>query len=159
MKPEQNKEILRSINIIYWAVFLSAVMFIVISAIYVNNAGTLPDSDPQRNYIINAVLFFILIVLAPVSYAIPQRLIKKIDKNLTLPGKLLAYRRATLIRLVAMETAAITIALGFMATANTSLMYAQVIVLLFFMIYKPTAFKIAADLELTPDERKLLDLE
>jgi magnesium-transporting ATPase (P-type) len=159
MKPQQNREIIRSINVIYWAVFLTTIMFIVISALYVSNAGPLLDTDPQRNYIINTLLVFMLIVLAPVSYAIPQKLISKIEINLTLDGKLIAYRGAMFIRLIAMEAAAIVIALGFMATGNTNLMYALIIVLLFFMIYKPTAFKIASDLKLNAEERKLLDLE
>jgi hypothetical protein len=159
MKPQQLKEILRSINLIYWGIFLTTVMFIVIGAVYVSNAGSLPDADPQRNYIITTLLVFALMVIAPVSYAIPQKLIRKIDVNLELAGKLIAYRKATFIRLALMELAAILIALGFMATGNTNLVYVQVIVLLFFMIYKPTPFKIASDLSLSAEERKFLDLE
>jgi hypothetical protein len=152
------KEILRSINLIYWAIFLGMVMFIVISAIYVSNMGPLVESDMNMHWKISSIMMISLIIIGPFSWIIPNKLIRRIDPNLELTGKLVAWRTAMLIRLSIMETAGVIVCLGFMATGNTDLILILAMVMLFFMIYKPNTYRIAADLGLTPEEKQLLEI-
>ncbi len=154
MSDQNIRVILRSIGFLYWFLFLSNVSIIVISAWYVSSIGTLLTPDPQTDYIIFLSVIVLLILLAPVSYLIPQRKINRIPKDQRLFFKLTSYRQALMIRFAAMNSAGFITAMGFILQGNTNLMYLQVIVILFFIIYRPTPFKIAADLDLEDEEEK-----
>lgn len=158
MQEPTVKKVLGSIAVIYWAMFLSLVSYIVISSVYVSNRGPLFPMDPQMGYIITVVVSLLVIVLAPASYIISQNLIKKIDPMLVLEGKLLSYRTALFIRYIVMDLVGLLISLAFLATGNTNLILALAAVLLFFIIFKPTPFKIASDLDLDETDRQRIML-
>jgi hypothetical protein len=150
------KDIMGNISFIYMAMFLTLITYIVLSSLYISNVGPLLDFDPQLYYIIQVTLILLLIVLAPVSYAIPQRMINRMDITMDLENKLLAYRSAIMIRYIALNIAGLLVALAFLLTGNTNLILVQAIVLLFFIIYKPSPFRIAADLNLNDEEKQQL---
>lgn len=150
------KPILRGIALFYWIMFLSLVTYIVASALLVSNTGIVLIKDMQMAHIVNAVLIFSLIALAPVSYLVPQRMIGTIGQDLSLTDKLLRYRKPMIVRFVTMNTAGLLIAVGFFLTATPHLIYLQVVIMLFFIIYKPSRFKIASDLKLNDREKEQL---
>lgn len=152
MQPQTPKGIMRSLSVIYWGLFLSLFIFISVSA-WLDTQSPVSE-DAYSVYLIKTILVFLLIVLAPTSYLWPQKLIQRIDKQLPLDQKLTLYRSAQTIRFAAMNSAGVFIAIGFMLTGETNLMYMQVIVLLFFIIYKPSPFKTASDLELDENEKR-----
>ena len=154
MKEQKPRDIIRKISFLYWAMLLGLVTFIVATSLFVSNVGEIIISDPHTAFILKTVLILILIVIAPISYLLPQRQINRIEKDQKLTAKLAAYHMASLIRFGLMNSAGILIALGFMLTANTNLIFLQAVVLLFFIIYKPTPFKIVSDLELNEKERQ-----
>jgi hypothetical protein len=154
MERQKPRDLIRNISFAYWAMLLGLVTFIVVTSLFVSNVGETVITDPQTVFIIKTTLIFILIVIAPVSYLIPQKQINNIDKSLKLIEKLRLYYTASIIRFVAMNMAGIAIAVGFMLTANTNIIFLQAVVLLFFLIYKPTPFKIASDLELDEKEKQ-----
>ena len=153
------KPILRNIAVVYWIMFLSLVTYIVISALIVSNTDIVFIADMQGSYIVNAILIFTLILLAPVSYLVPQKMINAIREDLSLTDKLLQYRTPMFIRFITMNSAGLLIAAGFLLTTTTHLIYLQVVVMLFFIIYKPSRFKIASDLQLNDREREQLMAE
>ncbi len=150
------KPILRSIAVAYWIMFLSLVTYIVASALVVSNTDIVFIEDMQLAHIVNAILIFALIVLAPVSYLVPHKMIAAIREDISLTDKLLRYRKPLFIRFITMNTAGLLIAVGFLLTATPSLIYLQVVVMLFFIIYKPSRFKIASDLKLNEREKEQL---
>jgi hypothetical protein len=153
------KRVLKSISTIYLITFLSFATYVVISTIFVSKIGTLIQPDRQDIYTITTVLILILIGHAPISYLWPEKLIRNIDPALTLPGKLVAYRTAMFIRYMTMNSAGLLISITYMATGNANQMYLQAIVLLFFLMYKPSPIKIAADLDLNEgDKQKIITL-
>ncbi|MBW6479569.1 MAG: hypothetical protein K0B37_09085 [Bacteroidales bacterium] len=154
MKEQKPRDIIRSISFLYWAMLLGLVTFIVVASLFVSNVGEVIISDPHTAFILKTVLILILIVIAPISYLVPQRQINRIEKDQKLAAKLVAYHLASLIRFALMNSAGIIIALGFMLTANTNLIFLQAVVILFFLIYKPSPFKIASDLDLSEKERQ-----
>ncbi|TVQ87833.1 MAG: hypothetical protein EA393_09910 [Bacteroidetes bacterium] len=154
MQEQKPRDIIRNISFIYWAMLLGLVTFIVVTSLFVSNVGEVIISDPQTAFILKTVLILTLIVIAPISYLVPQRKINRIKKDQKLNVKLAAYHMASLIRFVLMNSAGILIALGFMLTANTNLIFLQAVVILFFLIYKPSPFKIASDMDLDEKERQ-----
>ncbi len=150
------KPILRGIATFYWLMFLSLVSYIVASALLVSNTDMVLIENLRHAHILNAFVIFTLIVLAPVSYLVPQKMIGRIGQDRSLTDKLLLYRKPMLIRFAAMNAAGLLIALGFLLTATPNLIYLQVVVMLFFIIYKPSRFKIASDLALNEREKEQL---
>lgn len=156
MQKQKPYEILRSMGLLYWAMLLGLVMLVALSAWFVNHSGAALGNDPQSQYIVNTVLIFLLIAIAPLSYIVPQRMIAAIDRTLPLEDKLLRYKLPVLIRYFLLNMAGSLIAVGFMLSGNTNLMYLQAIVMLFFLVYKPSPFKVASDLDLNEQERQKL---
>jgi hypothetical protein len=157
MQQQSIKDILRSITIFYWALFLSSVAVVVGAALLVSNQSEFVQDDPAFNTIVSTALMFLLIIHAPISYIIPQKMISRIDRILPLEQKLTQYRTALLIRFAAMNSASFLIAMAFVVTGNINLMYLQVIVMLFFLAYKPGVLKIVVDLDLDDAERNRLN--
>jgi hypothetical protein len=136
--------------------FLALVTFVVITAIMagdVDQPGSHPSSTEQ---IVKTIIYLLVIIIIPASFMFPQRLINRIDTSLHLSGKLLAYRQALFIRFSALTTAGLVVSLGFLLLADSSFMVVQAIVLVAFIIFKPTAFKIIADLQLNDKEKHQL---
>ena len=156
MQEKHPKDLLRNLSFFYWVMLLSLVTFIVASAIYINKLGPALGIDPQAHYIVNITVILLIIVIAPISYILPQKMIAAIDRSLPLEEKLIRYRLPLFVRYFFMDTAGFSIAVGFILTGNTNLILMQAIVMLFFIIYKPTPFKIAADLELNDNEKQKL---
>lgn len=150
------QSIIKTMSLIYWGLFLSLIAMIGLSAFFVSNIGPFIEDSKQSSYIVSIVMIFLLITLAPMSFIIPQRMIAAIDPLLPLIKKLGIYQSATLIRFVLMDFAGILIAVGFMATGEMHMIYMQLIVLLFFLIFKPSPFKIASDLSLDENEKDQL---
>jgi hypothetical protein len=150
------RDVLRSISMLYRTMFLALITFVVITAIMtgdVDQPGSHPSSTEQ---LLKTIMYLMVIVIIPVSFMYPQRLIARIDPSLHLSGKLLAYRQAIFIRFSALTTAGVLIALGFLLLKDSSFMVIQAIVLVAFIIFKPTSFKIAADLQLNDKEKQQL---
>lgn len=150
------KPILRNIAVVYWIMFLSLVTYIVASALIVSNTDIVLIKDMQTAHLVNTILIFALILLAPFSYIVPQKMIGAIGQVLSLPDKLLKYRKPMFVRFITLNTAGLMIAVGFFLTATLYLIYLQMVVMLFFIIYKPSRFKIASDLKLNNREKEQL---
>jgi hypothetical protein len=156
MRESTIKTILNTITQQYRIMFFSLIIYIVAGSLYASNVGAVLENDPHMSYIITIILTFLIIILAPVSYLVPQKQIARIDPMAELNDKLEHYRKAMFIRYLAMNLAGLFIAVGFALTANTNLIMALAIILLFFIIFKPSPFKIAADLALGEDEKQKL---
>ena len=146
----------KRLSLIYWALFLSLIAMIGLSAFFVSNFGPFIEDSKQSSYIVSIVMILLLIILAPLSFWIPQKMITSIEPSLPLIKKLGSYQAATIIRFALMDFAGVLIALGFMATGEMHMIYIQLIVLLFFLIFKPSPFKITSDLSLDENEKNEL---
>jgi DMSO/TMAO reductase YedYZ heme-binding membrane subunit len=156
MQEPTIKEVLNTNTTQYRILFFSLIFYIVASSLYVSNVGAVMENDPQMSYIVTMILTFLILILAPVSYLVPQKQIARIDPLALLADKLVLYRKAMFLRYLAMNLAGLFIAIGFAATANTNLILGLAIILLFFIIFKPSPFKIALDLALGDEEKQKL---
>ncbi len=150
------KSILREIKILHLVLFMSLILFTFIMVYILQTSGGLHEFDKQMEFIIKTLVIFTVVLIIPLSFILPQRIISRIKANLPLIPKLLQYRTALIIRFATLNFAGSLVAISFFIIADTNLMFLQAIVLLVFFIFKPSAFKIAQDLNLGPDEKRHL---
>lgn len=157
MEKTEIKNQLRSIYIVYWAMFIGVVLFTFVAGFLVSDMGGFLEADQQLAYVLYLVLILSLAVLIPFSYWFPQKMIKALrGVQKPLVQKLSMYRSASVIRFALLNSAGVMVAIWFLLLGNVQLFYIQVIILLIFIMFKPSSFKIAADLELDEAESEKL---
>jgi hypothetical protein len=162
MNPQAQtpKEILRSIHLIYWVFFLTLVGFIFVISRFIDHGQDAPLAhNPEAMLVMKSVFLVIALALIPLSYVLAHKQIAAINRQLSLTEKLSRYRLAVLTRYSLLDMAGILPGIGFLFTADMHLVMVQAIVLLSFLLFRATPFKIANDLELSQEERALLEKE
>lgn len=150
------RETFRMLSRIYGILFISIIVVLVIASLIVSNKGHLLPADPNLYSILKFVAIGIAIIALPLAWAYPQNLIKKISEEWSLVEKMEKYRDALFFRFAVVESAAILVSILFLLIGDTDLMLVLAIILLFYILSRPTLFKAAADLELTEEEKKQL---
>jgi O-antigen/teichoic acid export membrane protein len=147
------KNIFKTINLVYKAFFLGMIVFLVTASLLVSNAGGIIEDDPLMAQTLKIIAIGMAVVLIPVAYSIPQKLIRKISKELSLEEKLTRYQSALIIRFALTEGLGILATIFFLLTADNDFLMLFAIILLFYIISRPTPFKAATDLELSEIEK------
>jgi FtsH-binding integral membrane protein len=154
MNTELNaRKVFQNTHRIYGILFLTMIVFLVAASLIVSNMGPLLQEDPSMFHILKYIAIGVPIVAIPIAYSYPQKLISRISPELGFPEKLMEYEGALFIRFALVEGAAILVSIFFMLTGDTNLMMVLAIILLFFILSRPTPFKAATDLGLTEDEK------
>lgn len=156
MENKTPYQIQRLINITYSAFFFFVILVILISSVIVNNYGTITRADKELAEMLKYISFLSFLIHVPLAYIMPQRAIKKIDKELTLKEKLILYHKAVFLRFAILSSAVIFISVIFCIIADTNLVYVAAMGLVFFLIGKPNPFKTASDLGLSDEEKQQL---
>lgn len=147
------KEIFKSITMVYRLLFLGMMVFLVIASLLVSKSGGFITDDPLMEQILKMIAIGLAVVIIPIAFSFPQKLIRKISKELSLEEKLSRYQSALIIRFALTEGIAIMAIVFFLLTADNDLLMLFAIILLFYIISRPTPFKAATDLELSEIEK------
>jgi hypothetical protein len=107
-------------------------------------------------FIVKTFVILLVIMMIPFSFIFPQRMIAGIRTDASLIQKLLTYRMALLIRHGSLNIAGSLLLIAFFQIVDTNLLILLSIILLVFIISRPTIFKIAQDLQLSPQEKEKL---
>lgn len=157
MEKTEIKNQIKTIYILYWAMFLSVVLLTFLAGFIVSSQEPFLETDQQTAYIFYLILVVILAINIPLSYLLPQKMIRGIRGiQKPLVRRLSMYRTAMIVRFAVLNSAGFLVAIWFMFFGNVHLFYVQVIILLIFLMYKPSPFKIAVDLELDDRESEML---
>ncbi len=146
----------RTLNIIYGALFLGLIVFLVVASLLVSNAGFLLAPDPGLFSILKGVAIGFTILMLPLAWGLPQKMITRIDPALSLEERMIKYQHALILRLAMAEGTGLLATTIFMLTGDTNLMLVLAIILLFYIMSRPTVFKVAADLKLSEQEKQQL---
>ena len=116
------------------------------------------ETDPEFGKLIMFVALGMSVVLFPLGNFIFSNTIRKIPDGIKLSSRLNQYRSASLIRAALIEFPGILLVIGFWFSKNY-LYLLPVLLFAFVILYilRPTAFKIAKDLSLTPEEADRLN--
>lgn len=156
MQNIEPKAIYKNIQLVYGALLVGMLFFLVIASLLVSNSVLGKMTDPLMLQILKLLVIGFAVVLIPIAHGIPQRMIKKISPDLGLSEKMTKYQQALIIRFAATEIAAFFAIIIFMISGDTDLMFLIAIVLLYYLISRPNQFKVATDLELKELEKKEL---
>jgi hypothetical protein len=153
------KAIFKSINLVYGTLFLGMIIFLVIASLLVSNSGPLIAEDPLLTQIFKLIVIGFTVVIIPIAYSFPHRLIKKIDVESPLSEKLSKYQQALTIRFALTEGVGIMTSIFFLLTGDTDLIMVLAIILLFYILSRPSPFKAGTDLDLSEIEKKQLFMD
>ncbi len=150
------KAIFKNLTRVYWILFLTMVSFLIIASLLVSNTGPLTGQDPLIHQILKLLVIGFTVVIIPLAYSFPQRMIKKIGPEPGLPEKIGKYQQALIIRFALTEGVAFFAIIAFLLTGDNDLILLLAIILLFFVISRPNHFKTSHDLGLSELEKKQL---
>lgn len=156
-KPMTAKEYFQSLSILHAALLSGQVMLAAIFYFFFN-AGKLPVTGQEAAgqmelYIIGGLV--IVGVLA--SSQLFNTRLQKVKKEESLSAKLAGYRSASILRYALLEAPSIAAIVVYMLTNNLLLLVFAGMIIILFLIYRPTKDRVVTDLELSPAEEAKLD--
>ncbi len=151
-----SKEYFRNLNLIYLGQ-LSAMTLLALVAYYQIEKGNV---GPGNNEL--AITFQkIIMVLVPVSlatgYVLFRFLLKSVHPEIPLVYKMKKYFSANLIRSAFLEIPGLFVSVAAMITAHSLFLIIVPLILIIFLLFRPTRSVIAQELNLSIDERAQLE--
>jgi len=154
MEHGDPRKTFKNINLVYGVLFFSMVIILLAASLFVSRIGPLISEDPLMEQILKMIVIVFTLVLIPIAHGFPQRIISKISKDLSLAEKMAKYQAALTVRFALTEGTAFMACLFFFITGDTDLMLVVAVILLYFIIGRPSHFKVANDLGLSELEKK-----
>jgi len=150
------KRILTALNLIYLSLVSVMASFGLI-VLYLNYSGSLTaQADPSLALLLRYVLFALLPMGIGAGYFIFKQTLA-IHSTMSLKEKLFKYQNALLVRSACFELPGLMGSVAALITSDNSFLLFTAIVIVLFMLVRPTIYTIASDLNLSASERKTLE--
>jgi hypothetical protein len=151
-----SKEYFRTLNLIYFGQ-LSAMILLALVAYYLIQQGTL---GPENNELAITLQKIILVVI-PLSlaggYFLFRILLRSVKPEMPIIHKMKKYASANLIRSAFLEIPGLFLSVAAIITAHALFLLIVPIILIVFLLFRPTRSVIAQELGLTVEERAKLE--
>jgi hypothetical protein len=147
------KQFFTTLNLTYYMQAFTVLAFGVVVAFLI----TRNDTPPGDNNTWVTIVSLGLISGLGMAYFIFRFLLKKIDKSLPLQQKMPRYARALLTRSFLIELPGLLASISAYIAGNLHFLAVSLLIFVIFMILRPSRTSIAADLNLSPKERAMLD--
>lgn len=154
MENSQNtpRALFRVIKVMYFAILIGTIMFIVASLVFAMQSGnTIIEDADSLQYIWFASLFLTMAMI-PGAYYFYRKKFEDLDQSQNLVQKLIFYKTPFTIRLALLEACCIIDTTFFLVTGNKYILYAAIISLIVIIINYPTRTAISNDLKLSTEE-------
>ncbi|MCC5928571.1 MAG: hypothetical protein JJU28_04925 [Cyclobacteriaceae bacterium] len=141
---------------IHWVMLLFLVMFMLLIYFLTATTETAPAADLDNVFRIVIPAFGLgSIFLAQFLY---KNQISSAKNRDTLAKKISGFQSAQLIKNGILEAPALLAIVVYMLTENIAYYLLAGLIILIFLMHKPTSFKVATDLELSPEERAEINM-
>jgi len=152
-----SKSTLTAMNIIYFS--LVAIMtFFGLIVLFLNYTGGIETGvDQDFALMLRYILFALLPGGIAAGYFIFKQTLAAVNTNLTLREKLMKYQTALLIRSACLELPGMFGAVAALITSDNSFLLFTAIIIVLFLLYRPTVYSITNDLNLSQGERTILE--
>ncbi len=150
-----SKSVLTAMNLIYFSLIMVMTMFGAIVFFLNASGGLTPDPDLSNTF--RYLLFALLPIGLGAGYFIFKQWMKAINPSLSLREKLMKYQTAVLIRSGCFEMPGLVGAVAALITGDLSFLLFTAIVLVLFLILRPSIYTITTDLNLSQNERSILE--
>ena len=150
------REYFRILNLIYLAQIGAITVFAVVSY-YLIQQGNVGEANNEL-----AIVFQkIIIVLVPLSltagYVLFRLMIGRVDPKTEIKQKMKRYFNANLIRSAFLEIPGLFVSVAALVTANLLFLVIVPLILIIFLLFRPTKSVVAQELNLLPQERNMLE--
>ena len=150
-----SKSVLTGLNMIYFSLITMMGLFALV-VLYITASGDItPDTD--MTLLLRYVLFALLPIGLGAGYFIFKQWMQAIKPTLSLREKLMKYQTAVLIRLGCFEMPGLFGAVAAMITGDISFLLFTAIVIVLFLLLRPTIYTITMDMSLSQKERNILE--
>jgi hypothetical protein len=150
-----SKSVLTALNMIYFSLISMMGLFALI-VLYITASGEITP-DPQLTLIFRYVLFALLPIGVGAGYFIFKQWMQAIHSSLSLREKLMKYQTAVLIRSGCFEMPGLFGAVAALITGDISFLLFTAIVIVLFLLLRPSVYTITTDMNLTQRERTILE--
>ncbi len=150
-----SKSVLTGLNMIYFSLITMMGLFALV-VLYITASGDITP-DPDMTLLLRYVLFALLPMGLGAGYFIFKQWMQAIKPTLSLREKLMKYQTAVLIRSGCFEMPGLFGAVAAMITGDISFLLFTAIVIVLFLLLRPTIYTITTDMGLSQKERNLLE--
>lgn len=151
-----SKEYFRTINLIYF-VQLGAITILALVAYFVIEQGKLGPENHELALTFQKIIMFLIPLSLGAGYVLFRILLKKIKPETPLIYKMKKYFNANLIRSAFLEIPGLFVSLAAMITAHNLFLVIVPLILILFVLFRPTRSVIAQELNLSVAERAKLE--
>ena len=149
-------EMLKKLQRTYTFVFLSGLLLAGVGSLVVSRLGDTYQFSSIIASIPSYAAIGMVLVLIPLSHALPQRRLKLLNRENPLEILLEHYSKAIILRFALILIAVLFATIGFVITKNTDMLLLVAIGLLFLTLNRPSRFKVAKELKLTSEDEARL---
>ena len=146
------KDFSTRLNIIYFAMIGSGLFFLIVSYFIKNQNGKF-DVDDEFKRILQIGLLVIIITLPQVSNFIYKKQLERAVAEKDLPAKLNSYFVANLIKFALLEAPGLMSIAFYFITGDYLFLIGYILILVLFLINRPTDQKLIEHLQLTHQEK------
>ncbi len=150
-----SKSTLSVLNIIYFSLIMMLTLFGAV-VFFINVSGEVA-SDPELTLLLRYVLFGLLPIGLGAGYFIFKQFMQTIPPPQSLREKLMKYQTAVLIRSACFEMPGLVGAVAAFITGDNSFLLFTAIVIVLFLLLRPSVYTITSDLNLSRGERAILE--
>lgn len=150
-----SKSVLAALNMIYFSLIMVMTMFGAI-VLYLNIYGNITH-DPEFALILRYVLFALFPIGVGAGYFIFKQSMQAINPSLPFREKLMKYQTAVLIHSGCFEMPGLFGAVAALVTGDISLLLFTAIVIVLFLLHRPSVNTISMDLNLSRKDRSILE--
>jgi hypothetical protein len=150
-----SKSTLSALNVIYFSLIMMMTLFGAF--VFFTNVSGGAASNPELTLLLRYVLFGVLPIGLGTGYFIFKQFMQAIPSSYSLREKLMKYQNAVLIRSACFEMPGLVGAVASLITGDNSFLLFTAIVIVLFLLLRPSVYTITSDLNLTQGERATLE--
>ncbi|MEO1654320.1 MAG: hypothetical protein AAFU64_12315 [Bacteroidota bacterium] len=154
---QTSKQYFTVLGILHIAMLMGQVIFLGVVFFILNSEGAALEADPALELIMQVgIAVFIVMGLFGGNFLFKRLVVTTREKS-SLGEKLKAYQTACVVRFALLEAPAILCIVAFFLTGNYFFAGLSLVVILVFLMNRPTKTKLMMDLELSGEEKTTLD--
>lgn len=143
-------------TIVHLGLFSGQFLFAVL-AYYLNSTGAISFDNQELNQMFLVIVPLVAIGAILGGLFLSKKQLESIKQKENLHEKLMAYQTVLIVKYGLLEGASILAIVGYLFTANTIFMAIAAVIILLFIMNRPTVIKTITDLELSQTERETVE--
>jgi hypothetical protein len=151
-----SKEYFRTLSLIYYGQ-LSAMILLALVAYYLIQQGKVGSENNDLAISFQKIIMIVIPVSLGAGYILFRMLIRTVDPEMPLIYKMKKYFSANLIRSAFLEIPGLFVSVAAMITAHSLFLLIVPLVLILFLLFRPTRSVVAQELSLSAGELAKLE--